>query len=152
MILGVNQPNFLPWFGYYDLIKNVDTFVFLSSIKSPKNPSSFIFRNKFYYKEKYRWITFPLEKSERLKYLYEISFSQKNLNDTLNLLTTYIDKDPYYNFVKENILNSFYEFEIFSFPELSKSIIINTLKQLKIETKILNCYDIVDINFVKKKI
>ena len=85
------------------------------------------------------------------KNIYQKLFSQKNLNDTSELLTSYINKDPHCNFVKENIIKAFNEIENYSFSELSKSIILNTLKQLKIETKILNCYDIIDINYVKKK-
>ena len=33
---AIVQPHYLPWIGYFDLIKKVDTFVFLDDVKYVK--------------------------------------------------------------------------------------------------------------------
>ena len=37
MKVGIIQPNFLPWRGYFDFINQVDVFIFLDDVKYTKN-------------------------------------------------------------------------------------------------------------------
>ena len=97
MILAINQPCFIPWFAYFDLIKNSQKLVFLDTVLSPKSSNSFIFRNRIYYKEKLRWVTFPIDFYNRKKFLNEIEYTNENKIITLNKIVSYTSNDPYYN-------------------------------------------------------
>ena len=37
MIVGIAQPTFFPWIGYYNIIKNSNMFVFLDNVKFEKH-------------------------------------------------------------------------------------------------------------------
>ncbi len=63
MKIGINQPNFLPWIGYFDLLDSVDQFIFLDDVEFSKR--SFIHRNRLLNKhsEKQQWFSVSLIKS-----------------------------------------------------------------------------------------
>lgn len=44
MIIGINQPTFLPWVGYFNLLRECDTFVFLDTVQCVKQ--SYIVRTR----------------------------------------------------------------------------------------------------------
>ena len=53
MIVAGHQPNFFPWFGYFEKIIKSDIFVFSDDVKYPKesytNRVEIPFQNKEYY-------------------------------------------------------------------------------------------------------
>ena len=67
---SILQPHYLPWIGYFDLIKRSDVFVFLDDVqyikrewknrnKIRKNPKS----------EEVKWLSVPIDKkSQKKKY------------------------------------------------------------------------------------
>lgn len=58
MIIGIHQPNFLPWLGYLYKIWKSDIFVFLDNVQYTKN--SFINRNKIKTSLGSMWLTIPV--------------------------------------------------------------------------------------------
>jgi len=58
MIVGIHQPNFLPWIGYFYKIARSDAFVFLDSVQYSKN--SFINRNRIKTPQGAVWLTVPV--------------------------------------------------------------------------------------------
>ena len=76
MIIACNQPNYIPWYPYFHLIKSVDKFFLLDVVKAGKK--NFIVRNKILDKNnKEVWLTIPLKKEEKYK----------------NICHTYIDEN-----------------------------------------------------------
>ena len=55
------QPYFYPYYGYFNLINEVDKFVFLDDVQF--NRRGWVHRNKLYnYDKKLSWLTLPLKK------------------------------------------------------------------------------------------
>jgi len=57
--IGIHQPAYLPWLGYFNKIKESDIFVFLDSVQFEKN--SFINRNKIKTPQGPLWLTIPVK-------------------------------------------------------------------------------------------
>ena len=57
-IVGIHQPNFLPWIGYFYKIAKSDVFVLLDNVQYAKN--SFINRNKIKTSQGAAWLTVPV--------------------------------------------------------------------------------------------
>lgn len=58
MRVGVIQPSFIPWRGYFDFMANVDAFVFLDDVQYSKN--GWRNRNRIKTPEGSEWITVPV--------------------------------------------------------------------------------------------
>ena len=59
--VAIMQPTFLPWIGYFALIHEVDTFVFLDSVQFAKR--SWQQRNQIKTASGAQWITMPVASS-----------------------------------------------------------------------------------------
>jgi len=66
-VCAIHQPNFFPWLGYFDKIKNSDVFVFLDSVDYPrkggKNMTSICNRVEVFGSKKPSWIRVPVKKA-----------------------------------------------------------------------------------------
>ncbi len=58
MRVAIMQPTYLPWIGYFDLMDQVDCFVFLDSVQFEKQ--SWQQRNRIKVKGGLQWITLPI--------------------------------------------------------------------------------------------
>lgn len=75
MIIGIHQPNFIPWIGYFYKINRCDLFVLLDDVQYTKN--SLINRNKIKTSRGEQWVTMPV--------LHSGSFGQ-SINETRMVL------------------------------------------------------------------
>ena len=64
MIVGIHQPAYLPWLGYFDRIRSVDLFIYLDTVQFQKG--SFQNRNKVMTKAGATWLTIPVETAGKL--------------------------------------------------------------------------------------
>lgn len=58
MIIGIHQPQYLPWVGYFDKIDRSDVFVLLDNVQFKKN--EWQNRNKIRTKTGWQWLTVPV--------------------------------------------------------------------------------------------
>ncbi len=58
MIVAVDQPNYIPWKGYFDLIHDVDLFVFYNDVQY--TPRDWRNRNKIITSQGEKWLTVPV--------------------------------------------------------------------------------------------
>lgn len=73
MIIGIHQPNFMPWFGYFKKIQDSDVFVYLDDVKCSKN--SYFNRNLFSTSKKLKstfWLTCPIKKENYKKEIKDV--------------------------------------------------------------------------------
>lgn len=59
MIVGIHQPNYLPWLGYFRKIACCDVFVFLDNVQMPSG-KSFVSRNAIKSQKGRQWLTVPV--------------------------------------------------------------------------------------------
>lgn len=60
--LAVMQPTFMPWIGYFDLIDQADTFVYLDNVEFSRQ--SWHHRNRIKTAQGLVWLTLPVEHSQ----------------------------------------------------------------------------------------
>lgn len=58
MRVAIMQPTFLPWVGYFDLLDQVDTFIFLDSVQFERQ--SWQQRNRIRTANGWQWVTVPV--------------------------------------------------------------------------------------------
>ncbi len=137
MIVGIHQPYFFPYIGYFQLINAVDEFIVFDNVQYSKK--GFINRNRILSNDSDRIITLPIKKESGFLDVVEREIAQswfKEKYKLLNLLIRSYQKAPYYEecigVIKECVTQD--ETNLFKF-------IYNTLRKLcdylEIDTKIL---------------
>ena len=110
MRIGIHQPNFLPWMGYFHKISMSDTFVFLDHVEYTKN--SYTKRVKIHKPNdllKEQYLTIPLKKHSdytpinSLQIANDINWQKKV---AAQIYETY-HKAPYYHQI-EPLVNTFF--------------------------------------------
>ena len=137
LITSIVQPHYLPYIGYFSMIKRSDNFIFhddVDYIKGEwKNRNRIRMEKK---NNKIKYLTVPIKKqSEKKINKLKISYDKNWINDHLNCIKNVYSKENYY-FDVIKILNSVYEKKPFFLSELNINIIKEILKYLEINTKI----------------
>lgn len=122
MIISIHQPNFMPWFPFYDKIQKSDTFVFLTHCQFQKNN----YQNRFFYRDNWRTLSVnnglePMLNKRYINCKKDWNKIKINLKDKKSLLELYDEC------ISENLINT------------NINIILKTINLLKIKTNI--CYD-----------
>ena len=67
MLVAIHQPNFFPWFGYFDKIRRADAFVFLDEVAYPRKGSggmgSWVNRVQLCVQGSAKWVTCPVKRA-----------------------------------------------------------------------------------------
>jgi len=103
MIVTVHQPNFLPYLGYFDKIKQSDIFVIMDDFQYTKR--SYINRNRIKTPEGWMWLTVPVT-LDGLPPINEVTIAtQKFKKEHLTTLKHMYGKsdhfDEYYDWLKK---------------------------------------------------
>ena len=137
MIVGIMQPYFTPYIGYFHLINAVDEFVIYDNIQYTKK--GFINRNRILYNGTEQLISLPLKKVSDYLNVVERELSEswkKDKNRILNTIKSSYSKSPYfeesYNLISKCLDNP--EINLFRFI-YDSIILIN--EYLGIKTKII---------------
>ena len=64
MRVVINQPNYIPWRGYFDFFKQADAFVFYDDVQYTKN--DWRNRNEIKTQDGKQWLTVPVDDSNRM--------------------------------------------------------------------------------------
>lgn len=75
MRVGVIQPSFIPWRGYFDFIASVDLFIFYDDVQFSKN--GWRNRNRIKTNQGSRWITVPVKHRSLSQLILEIEIDNK---------------------------------------------------------------------------
>jgi hypothetical protein len=71
MKVAIHQPNFLPWIGYFNKIRQVDKFVFLDDVQFERG-KTFTSRTKILVQGKEFWMTVPVNNKSALMNISDI--------------------------------------------------------------------------------
>lgn len=67
-LVAIHQPNFFPWLGYFDKIRQADAFIFLDAVDYPRSGSggmgSWTNRVRLNIQGEARWLTCPLRRAD----------------------------------------------------------------------------------------
>lgn len=80
MIVGIHQPNYLPYLGFFDKMKQADIFVIYDDAQF--NKEDFQHRNKIRIYHGWKWLTIPVEK--KLLPINEIKIKNEVMNKNIN--------------------------------------------------------------------
>lgn len=105
MIVGIHQPNFFPWIGYFHKIANSDSFVFLDDAQIQKKGGSYVNRSEILIQDQNKWLTAPIERKSGFLEINNIKFN--NINWREKILKT----------IELNYKNSLFFNETFNFFE-----------------------------------
>ena len=110
VIVGVHQPNFFPWFGYFLKIARSDKFVFLDDVQI-SNTSSYINRTSININGQAKWLTAPIRRTQKDQIIHETEYLDTKWRiKMLKTLMMNYSHAPYY---KENevFINSLMHFK-----------------------------------------
>jgi hypothetical protein len=62
-LVAIHQPNFFPWLGYFDKIRQADVFMLLDDVQYPKTGGTWSNRVKVLINGEGRWLTAPVDRS-----------------------------------------------------------------------------------------
>lgn len=98
MIVGIIQPYYMPWRGYFDLIDEVDLFIFYNDVPFGQGKKR-INRNIIKTRGGSRWITVPLKHRDRDSLIrdVQIDYSRDWQHDHLNLLYENYHESPFWD-------------------------------------------------------
>lgn len=107
MTIAVDQPNYIPWKGYFDLIHDVDLFVFYNDVQYTSR--DWRNRNKIITHNGIKWLTVPVGHSTH-RLIYEVQICdgewQRKHYDTLRHA---YGKAPYFKKYKDFLENVYLE-------------------------------------------
>lgn len=106
MKLGIMQPYFFPYIGYWQLLNAVDKYVVYDDVNFIKN--GWINRNRILVAGKPQWFTLPLNQASPFKKINEIEITsdEKPKNKLLKTLDMAYHKAPYFKPVFELFQNT----------------------------------------------
>lgn len=93
-MIAIMQPTFLPWLGYFDLIDQVDNFIFLDDVQFSKQ--SWQQRNRVATKNGLEWITVPVIGGCINRPIIDVMIGS-DLNKIVNKIEINYKKYPYFN-------------------------------------------------------
>ncbi|MFC1907381.1 WbqC family protein [Chloroflexota bacterium] len=144
MTIGIHQPEYLPWLGFFDKMDQCDTFVLLDTVQFSKN--NFQNRNKTRVnnnKEGFSWLTVPVVKASLTTLIKD-----KQISNTMNWrgdhwrhIELWYVRAPYFSKYKRSF-QAIYEKEWDSLSKLNIALIFTIRELLGIDTELLIASDL----------
>lgn len=139
MIVGIHQPNYLPYLGFFDKLRKSDVFVIYDDAQFSKG--DFQHRNRIRIYHGWKWLTVPVEKKHipinQIKTKNEIEIEGTTWQEAhLKEIHDNYKKAPYYpNFEKD--IRRIYEQEYDTLIDINLKLIEFLMKAFEINTEIV---------------
>lgn len=123
MKIGINQPNFFSWLGYFDLLDTVDIFVVLDNVLFGNKPKR-INRNYIVNKSgKLVPLTLSIKHNSKTSLINEcIIIKDKNYLSHLNIIKEYYRDAPYFKKVM-SLIEEIYDYPSVNLSEFNTNLI-----------------------------
>ena len=151
MRVGIHQPAFNPWLGYFNKLRNVDLFVYLDTVQYQKGGHQN--RNKIQFEGEVKWLTVPVNSTGLIT--NSLKIKDITIANNTNWRKKHLDliKKCYENSPKYSKYINIYE-EIYSkewnyLTDICWDFLNIYKKILKIETKIIKASELPEINYKK---
>lgn len=142
-ICAIHQPNFFPWLGYFDKIKESDIFVFLDDVQNQKTGSNWVNRVKLNCFGKEKWYTCPIKRPPGTLLINQVEFSEPKWRFNFKeVLRNYYIKHPKYKEISEMILSLLEKKDYHYLAELNKDIILYISEYLGYSTTFISKSDL----------
>lgn len=138
--VAILQSNYIPWKGYFDIIRQVDEFIFYDEVQYTKN--DWRNRNKIKTPQGPQWITIPVRQLNLAQKISETHVSQDNWAEKhWKTISLNYCKAPFFNDYKTRFETFYSGIKTSSLSEINRSAIelINSI--LGIKTKLSNSLD-----------
>lgn len=142
MKVAIHQPNFLPWLGYFNKIKQVDFFVFLDDVQFERG-KTFTSRTKIIANNQEHWLTIPIKNKSDLNKINktEVDISQNWKYKHLKTLEMNYKKTLYFNEIFK-IIERVYEQEDSLIVNYNIPLIIEISSYLNFNTQFIRSSNI----------
>lgn len=123
-IIGIHQPNFFPWIGYFLKIARSDIFVFLDDVQIIKTGGSYVNRCKIIDKNGSKWLTAEIKRESGVWLVNETQFFNVKWRESVKgkIHNTYFNS-PFYK-INKNFVFDIIDFETNNLCEFN----INAIK------------------------
>jgi len=144
MTVAIHQPNFLPWIGYFNKIKNSDLFVFLDDVQFERG-KTFTSRTKIIINENENWLTVPVMNKSELLQIKDINVDKnfKWKKKHLKSIELNYKKYPYFNEVF-SIIVEIYKKESEFLIDYNIPFILSICKYLEINTRFVKSSELLN--------
>ena len=137
-IVGIHQPNFFPWLGYFRKISLCDHFVFLDDVQLNKESYTrrVQVRHPFEINERI-WLTIPLKKSSHKSLINQLLIDHKKnwIEQHLEILKQTYEHAPYWDDLIEWLFPLYKSFStIRSLSEININTIISVCELIDLST------------------
>jgi hypothetical protein len=133
MIVGIHQPNFLPWIGYFKKISNSNVFVFLDDVEFSNR--SYTKRTKILVGKEVKWLGIPCKDKRKIISEVRIDNSNNWKKNHLKTFKHFYRNAKYYNEIYD-LLNFIYENNYTYLMDFNLDLIYMINDYLNINTKI----------------
>ena len=146
MTISIHQPNYLPWLGFFDKIKQSDKFVIFDNVQYPRGKNHFGNRNKIKIHNGSKWLSVPvLGKSEK-KNFNEIGFKNDDWRREHLRLIEIFYKDATYFKKYFHSINDILLYDFKTISSLNVHLINYFIRVLGIETEVILSSNLVTDN------
>jgi len=140
--VAILQSNYIPWKGYFDIIHDVDIFVYYDEVKYTKN--DWRNRNKIYPKNGLQWLTIPISKDAvRLK-ISEVLLGNEHWQEQhYKSMAFSYGKSSHFGQIDMLAQDIYLQHHWSSLSELNQYVIEKIARYIGIETRFVDSRDLV---------
>jgi hypothetical protein len=134
MKITIHQPNYLPYFGYFQKMAQADIFVLLDNVQYSKD--SYTQRVKIRTQNEWIWLTIPIEKTNNFRLIRDVKLpldSRWRKKHKVSIISNY-SKSPHFD---KNFIDEYFDFSTDSLNVFNEQGIRYLQQQFKIKTKLV---------------
>lgn len=139
MKVAIHQPNYLPWWGFFEKMSRADVFVLLDTVQFSKD--SFTQRTRIRTKDGWMWLTIPVRKEYHFKPINEVRLPEDGKwmkKHKASIVANYSKCDHY----DEWLVDGYYGQEPRTLREFNEAGIFYLKKKLGIATRIVRASEL----------